>query len=99
MIDTREAFQRQNLYCGRMVSATKRAPEGETCVWNANVVIKSQGKVWFGDLNLTREGDKLKAVAKEIGEPVYVLREMDCRFDTQSLPVEQLIERAVWKSE
>ena len=81
-----------------MVSGSKRARKGQQCVWNANIVIKSQGKVWFGDLNITKEGDTLKVIAADIGEPIYVLREMDCRFETQSDPVETLIAKAVWST-
>lgn len=91
-------FEKHKLYCGRMIAGSKRGPAGHVCVWNANVVIKSRGKVWYGDLDITKEGDKLKKIAEEIGEPLYVLREKDCRFDTESDPVDVLITRAVWST-
>jgi len=72
--------------CGRMISGSKRAPVGEVCVWNANVLTKSRGKFWFGDLNLTRDADELKALGSKEGEPIYVLREMDARFTTEANP-------------
>ena len=89
-------FQLRGLYTGRMISATKQKPPGEICVWNANVVSRSMGKVWYGDLNITREGSILKAIAAEIGEPLYVLREFSCRFETERDPVDVLISRSVW---
>lgn len=97
-MEIHEEFEKRKLYCGRMVSGSKRAPEGQRCVWNANVVTKSGGKVWFGDLNLTKEGGLLKEIAAEAGEPLYVLRELDCRFETASDPVDVLIGKAVWNT-
>jgi hypothetical protein len=45
---------------GRMISGTKIAPKGQTCVFNANVCTKKLGKIWFGDLNLTKDEGQLK---------------------------------------
>lgn len=98
MKDIRRELTDRKLHCGRMISGCKRAPDGHVCVWNANIIAKSQGKVWFGDLDLTTEGSLLKEVANVIGEPLYVLREMDCRFDTESDDVNLLISRAVWNT-
>lgn len=99
MIDVAYSMSEHGLRCGRMISGLKRAPDGQLCVWNANIIVKSRGKVWFGDLNLTMEGDKLKEIAKEVGEPLYVLREADCRFETENDPSELLITRAVWSTD
>lgn len=93
-----QVFRNHGFHFGRMLSGSKISPPGQTCVWNANVVTRSMGKVWYGDLNLTKDGDKLKAIASEIGEPLYVLREMDCRFETEGDPVEVLIGKAVWST-
>lgn len=72
---------------GRMVSATKRDAKPET-VFNANLVCKTYGKMWFGDL-LMNDSDKdyIQELANLVKEPVYVLREHDCRFDTEVNPV------------
>lgn len=92
-------FFKHKLLCGRFIDAHKIAPPGNICVWNANIVTKSSGKVWFGDLNLTKEGNSLKEIAAEIGETLYILREKDCRFDTENDPIDLLISRAVWNTE
>ena len=81
--------------CGKMLSGSKIAPPGQNVVWNANVCVGSR-KVWFGDLNVTKSEDKLKALAKLAGEPVYVLREMDARFNNEAKP---LLENAVYTTE
>ena len=75
-----------DLMCGRMISGSKIAPKGEVCVWNANLCTKTKGKFWFGDLNLTKDIEQLKLAAQEKGENVYVLREMDARFQTEASP-------------
>lgn len=94
-----DIFSKHKLICGRMIAAHKIAPKGNTCVWNANIIIKSSGKIWFGDLNITKEGNSLKEIAAEIGETLYVLRESDCRFDTEKDPIDVLIGRAVWNTD
>lgn len=71
---------------GRMISGTKSGPPGHICVFNANVCLKSAGKIWFGDLDLTADTEDLKRLAAVKVEDVYVLREMDCRFESQASP-------------
>lgn len=71
---------------GRMMSGSKRGPDGHICVWNANVLTRKRGKIWFGDLDLDLDGGDLTALAKKEGETVYVLREMDARFMTEANP-------------
>ena len=72
---------------GRMISGIKKAPKGHVCVFNANVCIKSAGKIWFGDLDLTTDVNDLARLATEKGETVCVLRERDARFTTESAPL------------
>lgn len=72
--------------CGRMMSGSKIAPEGQDCVWNANLVTKEQGKIWYGDINLTTEGKYVADLAEELGETIYVLHGHDCRFTTEEKP-------------
>ena len=71
---------------GRMLSGTKNAPKGHVCVWNGNICIKSKGKIWYGDLDITADAKKLAEYAKEVGETIYILREMDARFTNEAAP-------------
>jgi len=68
-------------------------------VFNANIVIESKGKIWHGDLDITNDYKKLRTAAKQIGEPLYVLYEMDCRFGTENDPVEALMHKALWSTD
>jgi hypothetical protein len=86
----------------RMIAGSKSSYWGKypdhLIYFNANIITKSHGKIWHGDLNLTLDGDKLKIVAEEIGEPIYVLYEMDARFGEENLPTDKLIKRAKWST-
>lgn len=70
---------------GRMISSSKTAPKGHLCVWNGNIIIDGR-KVWYGDIDVTKQAKSLAKLAKEIGKDVYVLREMDARFDNEANP-------------
>lgn len=72
---------------GRMISGTKTAPKGHVCVFNGNICIKSKGKIWFGDLDLTRDAQKLSELAKAKGETLYILKEKDARFKNEAAPL------------
>lgn len=85
---------------GAMLSGSKTAAPERRVVWNANVLIDqpngkfsifpakrvSPVKVWFGDLSITESEAKLQELANRFGQKVYVLREMDARFDTEANP-------------
>lgn len=78
-------------FSGRMIGGSKSAyfrehPKNEP-VFNANVCVAS-GKIWYGDLDLSLEGDRemLTRLADALGEPVYVLSELDGRFENEDNP-------------
>lgn len=70
--------------CGRMISGSKSSYKGNA-VFNANLCIESR-KLWFGDIDLDKDKKKLQAIADCFAEPIYILREMDARFDTENSP-------------
>lgn len=77
---------------GRMISGSKsgysnRNPKN-IAVFNANIVIMSSVpvKIWYGDLDITLDIDKLKELALETGQTLCVLREMDARFENENSP-------------
>lgn len=74
---------------GKMVSASKGRYGFENpnnlVVFNANVCT-AEGKIWYGDLDLTLESFKVTDLARALGKTVYVLYEMDARFDLEAQP-------------
>jgi hypothetical protein len=99
----KEIFKQNGLNNGRMISATKsgykkKYPDNEV-YFNANVFILGEGKIWYGDLDLTKDIEKLRAVALELGTPLYVLKESHGRFGKEKMSDPEIIELAVRKVE
>lgn len=74
---------------GKMISSSKsgyrsRNPK-HLVIFNANVCTESD-KIWFGDLDITLDKNKLSKLAQELGEDIYVLYEMDGRFENENNP-------------
>ena len=65
---------------------------GHAAVFNANVCL-GPDKVWWGDIDLTDEEDRLVTLAVATGETVTLLYERDGRFRNEDEP---LIENAVY---
>lgn len=77
-------------YPGRMVSGSKsgfsRIYPAHVPVFNGNLCTKSLGKIWYGDLDITMDEDKIKELSKILNEPIYVLYERDARFNHENNP-------------
>ncbi len=76
---------------GRMICGSKstywRAHRDNIIVFNANVCTQECGKIWHGDLDVTLDVDMLKALARRLNTTVFVLHEMDGRFDNEQTPL------------
>jgi hypothetical protein len=77
-------------YYGAMISGSKsgygeRNPKN-LAVFNSNVCVGPK-KIWWGDLDLTLSKDKLLELSKELNDVVYVLYEMDGRFENEDAPL------------
>ena len=62
---------------------------------NANV-FSAEGKLWWGDLDLALDRPALEAVASELGQRLYVLREGAGRFDAVRRPTPKILADAIW---
>jgi hypothetical protein len=74
---------------GRMISGSKsgyreRKPNN-LAIFNANICVEKT-KIWYGDIDLTESIDDLKMIAIQTGETLYVLYEMDARFEHEEDP-------------
>jgi hypothetical protein len=96
-----EYFLKEGFTPGRMISMSKSSyrekfPENEV-YFNANIFVLKKGKVWYGDLDLTREIEVLKRIASNSGTDLYVLKESDGRFQNENLKDSEIIKRATTK--
>ena len=91
-------FEKYRLYNSRMVGYSKSAyrrenPENEV-VFNANIFTTNE-KIWHGDIDLTLESGKLQLIANEAQESIFVLREMDGRFENEILSFQEIKDKAI----
>lgn len=98
-----EIFGDNGLMNGRMICGSKstyrtKYPD-HMVIFNANVITKSNSKLWYGDLDINIDGDKLIKISKELGEHLYVLHEMDCRFGNEEDDIDEIIKRSSWSTE
>jgi len=91
-------FSTNGLEMGRMIGASKstycQEHQGDLIIFNANVLTKEDGKIWYGDLNVTHDFDNLKNIADQIGKDLYILMEGDARFGYENDPIEKLMAKA-----
>ena len=84
---------------GRMVGGSKsgyrHSHPDNVVVFNANIIIAKQDKVWYGDIDITLERDKLQAIADELHRDLYILREHDARFENENAGMKFWKENAV----
>ena len=94
-------FENEKLFSGRMLSFSKSGyrdqfPDNDV-YFNANIFVLGEGKIWYGDIDVTKEKEQLENVAREIGKDLYILREMDGRFGNEELKDSEIITRAMCK--
>jgi hypothetical protein len=95
----RDLFLLEGLNFGRMLSGSKSRykeanPHNEV-YFNANV-FTSEGKLWWGDLDITIDAEKLQNIAEAMETKLYVLREMDGRFENEDISEIQIMQKAVF---
>lgn len=103
---TKTIFVQRDYHNGRMISGSKSAyreryPENEV-FFNSNIFVLGEGKIWFGDIDYTKDEETLKEIAKDLQKDLYILREMDGRFENENLQDSQIISKSVkvikWQS-
>lgn len=91
----RKKIQEKGLEIGRHLCICKRKymkeNEYDEIVFNGNIYIKEKEhlkKVWRGDLNITKEGNKLKEIKKETGIELYVINEKEGKCKKEEKKIE-----------
>jgi hypothetical protein len=74
---------------GKMISNSKsgyreRNPENLS-IFNANICTKNE-KIWWGDMDVTKDQNLIGDLAYILNEDLYVLYEMDGRFENEESP-------------
>ena len=99
--ETLGSFYERGIIPGRMISWSKsgymKRNPGNEVYFNANIFVLGEGKIWFGDLDLTVDRPMLEEISKETGKKFYILREHDGRFGNEELPDEHILGRAIAK--
>jgi len=54
-------------------------------IFNSNICIE-EGKIWYGDLDITVSHKFLLKLAEKLNKVIYVLYEMDGRFENETKP-------------
>ena len=95
----RDLFLLEGLNFGRMLSGSKsgymNANPNNEVYFNANIFTRNE-KIWFGDIDITIDRDKLQTIADAMGTKLYVLREMDGRFENEDISEIQIMQKAVF---
>lgn len=76
-------------WAGRLLSGSKTGYRNSypknVIIFNANLCIE-EGKIWFGDIDITKSKDDLIEIATTTNRKIYVLYEMDGRFENENDP-------------
>lgn len=102
-MDKSEIANKHIGWSGRMIFGSKsgymaRYPM-RMPVFNANIICVEDDnveKIWHGDIDLTEDEQKILDLQKELGSEIYVLREMDARFENEDNPI---LDRFVYKTD
>lgn len=94
-----EAFHNEGFISGRMISGSKstyrsRKPDNEV-YFNANIFVLGEGKIWWGDLDITEDRERLQKISTDIGKSLYILKELDGRFENENLSDSDIIKKSV----
>lgn len=93
-----EYLESKNLYIGRMVGLSKSfyifGNPGNEVYFNANIFDSGGNKIWYGDLDITKDGSILQQAADQFGD-LYILKEMDGRFENENKGVEWVKDKSV----
>ena len=76
---------------GKMISGSKslyrKHYPDNMVVFNSNLCTREYGKIWYGDIDITRSKDDLIRVSEILGRDIYILYEMDARFENEDSPL------------
>jgi hypothetical protein len=75
-------------------SAYRHTHPKDDIMFNSNIFTPSSGKIWDGDLNITKDCTDLQKACDEIGEQMIVVSEMCGRFGAEDRPYDEILNDA-----
>ncbi len=90
-------FHIARLISGSKSFYSKKYPQN-VVFFNSNLIDMKLGKFWYGDLDLTKDAKILIKIAEKFDTTLYVLSEMDGRFENEKSSVKELIKKAKWNT-
>ena len=84
---------------GKMLSSSKsryrdRNP-GNEVFFNANIFTIEDGKIWYGDIDYTKDQETLEKIATKLERNLYIVRELDGRFENENIKTNQIKKKAI----
>jgi len=96
-----EIFYNEGLPKGRLIGHSKSQYREDypdnIVIFNANIFVLGDGKIWYGDLDLTLDEKALKRVATQLGKDLFVLSEFAGRFENEKLSDSKIIKNSYYK--
>ena len=95
---TTEIFKQKGLFIGRsfvLKDKYRKSNPSHTILFNANIATIEDGKIWWGDIDLTSDREVLTEIARDMGKDLYIVPELEGRFENEKLSGKALSLRAV----
>lgn len=80
---------------GGSKSKYRESNPGNEVFFNANIFTVEDGKIWYGDIDYTKDKEVLEKIATKLERNLYILRELDGRFENEKLEANQIKKKAV----
>ena len=77
-------------FSGRLISGSKSLYRNHNLnniiIFNANLCTEEE-KFWYGDIDINKDYKLLQLLAHRIGKTIYILNEIDGRFENENKPL------------
>lgn len=84
-----ELIQKKLGPIGNLISYSKstyrKVYPNNIVVFNSNLIIDGE-KMWYGDIDITKSKNILIELSNELNKTIYILYEMDGRFENEDSP-------------
>jgi hypothetical protein len=80
---------------GGSKSLYREANPGNEVFFNANIFTVEDGKIWYGDIDYTKDQKTLEKIATKLERNIYILKELDGRFENEKLKANQIKKKAI----